>query len=185
MEFKFTEDRIKRMDTVLAYYINMNLDVTDGIKITEDDIYTVWYAEEYISDNLLKNPTSSVRLASTTLPDGKYYLQQYNSYDNIFTHMYVKNRNSVVDLNSDNIDKSFKETCYSIILKDADEIKLDNIDIEDMSILFSVKTLQNWKMVAMANESYLYEFTYNGDKEELYVDRYQLFSVKSPLSIPE
>ena len=96
----------------------MNLDVTDGIKITEDDIYTVWYAEEYISDNLLKNPTSSVRLASTTLPDGKYYLQQYNSYDNIFTHMYVKNRNSVVDLNSDNIDKSFKETCYSIILKE-------------------------------------------------------------------
>ena len=185
MEFKFTEDRIKRMDTVLAYYINMNLDVTDGIKITEDDIYTVWYAEEYISDNLLKNPTSSVRLASTTLPDGKYYLQQYNSYDDIFTHMYVKNRNSVVDLNSDNIDKSFKETCYSIILKDADEIKLDNIDIEDMNILFSVKALQNWKMVAMVNESYLYEFTYNGDKEELYVDRYQLFSVKSPLSIPE
>ena len=46
-----------------------------------------------------------------------------------------------------------------------------------MSILFSVKTLQNWKMVAMANESYLYEFTYNGDKEELYVDRYQLFSL--------
>ena len=68
----------------------MNLDITDGVKITEDDIYTVWYTEEYISNNLLTNPTSSVRLASTTLPDGKYYLQQYNSYDNIFTHMYVK-----------------------------------------------------------------------------------------------
>ena len=90
-----------------------------------------------------------------------------------------------MDLNSDNIDKSFKETCYSIILKDDNEIKLDNRDIEDINILFSVKALQNWKMVVMANESYLYEFTYNGDKEELYVDRYQLFSAKSPLSIPE
>ena len=31
----------ERMDTVLEYYINMNLDTTDGIKITEDSIYTV------------------------------------------------------------------------------------------------------------------------------------------------
>ena len=58
----------------------------------------LWYTEEYISNNLLTNPTSSVRLASTTLPDGKYYLQQYNEYDDILKEVksYKNNKHMIL-----------------------------------------------------------------------------------------
>ena len=46
---------------------------------------------------------------------------------------------------------------------------------EDIFIVWSCKTLQNWKMILSApfKGAPLVEVTYNGDKKETYIDVYQ------------
>lgn len=53
----------------VADYANRNLDKTDGVKITEDDVFIVW---------MCKTLQNSKALASTTLFDGMYYELTYN-----------------------------------------------------------------------------------------------------------
>lgn len=46
---------------------------------------------------------------------------------------------------------------------------------EDVFIVWFVKALQNWKVLVstMIPDGMYYELTYNGDKQELYIDVYQ------------
>lgn len=53
----------------LVDYVNNNLDKTDNIKITEDDVYATWCCKA------LQNNKATL---STILPDGMYYECTYN-----------------------------------------------------------------------------------------------------------
>ena len=62
---------------------------------------------------------------------------------------------------------------------------LSQITEDDVYIVWSCKTLQNNKALASstAKGCMYYELTYNGDKDELYVDAYQKFEnvcIKNP-----
>lgn len=55
---------IGKVKQTVSDYANEHVDATDGVKITEKDVYIVWYCKT------LQNWKA---LASTTLPDGMYY----------------------------------------------------------------------------------------------------------------
>ncbi len=62
---------------------------------------------------------------------------------------------------------------------------VSQITEDDVFIVWSCKTLQNNKAMASAKDTYAmyYELTYNGDKDELYVDAYVKFGnvcIKNP-----
>ena len=46
--------------------------------------------------------------------------------------------------------------------------------IEDIYVVWSCKTLQNYKTILSTDavKGYIFEVTYNGDKDEFYVDTY-------------
>ena len=57
--------------------------------------------------------------------------------------------------------------------------KTDDIQIElyDIYVVWFCKTLQNWKCLLSTNlpDGMYYEVTFNGDKQELYLDAYKKF----------
>lgn len=55
------------------------------------------------------------------------------------------------------------------------DINFMNVQLEDIFIVWSCKTLQNSKALLSAKHkgAFYYEFTYNGDKEEVYMDVYK------------
>ena len=62
---------------------------------------------------------------------------------------------------------------------------VSQITEDDVYIVWSCKTLQNRKALASASTKgcMYYELTYNGDKDELYLDAYQKFEnvcIKNP-----
>lgn len=59
-------EKAKRL--VVEYY-NSHVDVTDGFKISENQVYIVWFSKT------LQNWKA---LVSTTVPDGRYYEVTYN-----------------------------------------------------------------------------------------------------------
>lgn len=71
--------------TLVARYANEHIDKTDGVKITEDDVYIVW---------ICKTLQNNKALASTTLPDGMYYELTYNgNKDELYFDAYKKFEN--------------------------------------------------------------------------------------------
>ena len=55
-------------------------------------------------------------------------------------------------------------------------MNLPTIDESDVFVVWSCKTLQNYKALlgtAVSGDGIYVEFTYNGDKEELYMDVYK------------
>ena len=71
-------------------YANEHLDVTDGVKITEDDVYVVW------SCKTLQN---SKALLSTTLSDGMYYELTFNgNKQELYLDAYKKFENRCINL---------------------------------------------------------------------------------------
>ena len=59
-------------------------------------------------------------------------------------------------------------------LEKTDRVKFTN---DDVYVVWFCKTLQNWKALVSSNlpDGMYYEVTYNGDKEEAYVDAYKKF----------
>lgn len=55
---------VGKVKQTVADYANEHVDVTDGVKISSENVYIVWYCKT------LQNWKA---LASTTLPDGMYY----------------------------------------------------------------------------------------------------------------
>lgn len=55
---------VGKVKQTVADYANEHVDVTDGVKISVENVYIVWYCKT------LQNWKA---LASTTLPDGMYY----------------------------------------------------------------------------------------------------------------
>lgn len=52
-----------------------------------------------------------------------------------------------------------------------------NVTLDDIYVVWSVKVLQNWKSLISTTlpDGMYYELTYNGDKDELYLDAYKKF----------
>jgi len=55
------------------------------------------------------------------------------------------------------------------------------LTVEDVYVVFFAKTLQNWKATLSTTlpDGKYYELTYNGDKDELYIDAYTKFDNKA------
>lgn len=78
----------------------------------------------------------------------------------------------------------FIKLCKSVVMDYANEhIEItDNkvITLDDVFIVWSCKTLQNNKALVSTtlSDGMYYELTYNGDKEELYLDAYKKWENK-------
>ncbi len=63
------------------------------------------------------------------------------------------------------------------IIQHIDKTDKINITLDDVYVVWSVKVLQNWKALISTTlpDGMYYELTYNGDKNELYLDAYKKF----------
>lgn len=80
--------------------------------------------------------------------------------------------------------KTFIDLCKEEIVKYANE-HLDKTDglkitLDNVFVVWSCKTLQNNKALLSTtlSDGMYYEFTYNGDKRELYLDAYKKWENK-------
>lgn len=66
---------------------------------------------------------------------------------------------------------------YSYVEKHLDITDKVKFTTEDVYIVWCCKTLQNWKALFSTTlpDGMYYEVTYNGDKNELYIDAYKKF----------
>ena len=71
--------------------------------------------------------------------------------------------------------KFCRETIADYVNKHVD--KTDNVKIttDDVYVVWICKALQNWKALVSTSlcDGMYYEITYNGDKEEVYIDAYK------------
>ena len=80
--------------------------------------------------------------------------------------------------------KEFIDICKNNIISYVNEHldKSDNVEIteNDVYVVWSCKTLQNNKALLSTTltDGMYYEFTYNGDKQELYMDAYKKWENK-------
>ena len=78
--------------------------------------------------------------------------------------------------------EEFIEKCKEIVRRYAEEHldKSDNISDFDVYVVWYCKTLQNHKALLSTSlfDGMYYECTYNGDKQELYLDAYKKFENK-------
>lgn len=73
--------------------------------------------------------------------------------------------------------KLIKETVRDYTNKHIDKTDKMQITVDDVYIVWFCKTLQNWKALASTTvpDGMYYELTYNGDKDEMYLDAYKKF----------
>ena len=82
------KDFVEIVKREVARYANLNLDKSDCVNITEDDVYIVW---------MCKTLQNNKAMASTTLFDGMYYEITYNGDKNeIYFDAYKKWQNIVL-----------------------------------------------------------------------------------------
>ena len=73
---------------IIVDYFNKHVDVTDGVKITADDVFVVWFCKT------LQNWKA---LLSTKVPDGVYYEVTHNGdRDETYVDVYKKWENFCV-----------------------------------------------------------------------------------------
>lgn len=70
-----------------------------------------------------------------------------------------------------------KETIRDYVNEHIDKTDKMQITVDDVYIVWFCKTLQNWKVLASTSvpDGMYYELTYNGDKDEMYLDAYKKF----------
>lgn len=69
----------------------------------------------------------------------------------------------------------FEVKCKNALIKIIEEKYGDEFKIDQLHLVWYAKELQNHKCVVvdLGNNQRYYECTYNGDKDELYIDIYQ------------
>lgn len=82
----------------------------------------------------------------------------------------------------DNDNAKWKPDTYRKIVLDYVKEHLDkgdnaNVTLDDVYVVWSCKTLKNYKCLISTNliDGMYYELTYNGDKDEVYLDAYKKF----------
>lgn len=91
-------------------------------------------------------------------------------------------------MGNNDFEKVVKQTVADYANKRLDKSDGDKITVDDVYIVWSCKTLQNNKALASTTlpDGMYYELTYNGDKDELYLDAYKKWEnlcVKKPLQL--
>lgn len=77
-----SDEFVKNAISIVVDYFNENVEKTDGIAITFDDVYVVW---------LCKTLQNCKALLSTNIPDGMYYEITYNGdKDEFYLDAYKK-----------------------------------------------------------------------------------------------
>ena len=73
--------------------------------------------------------------------------------------------------------KLIKETVRDYANEHFDKTDKTQITVDDVYVVWFCKTLQNWKGLASTTvpDGMYYELTYNGDKDEMYLDAYKKF----------
>lgn len=73
--------------------------------------------------------------------------------------------------------KLIKETIRDYVNEHIDKADKMQITVDDVYVVWFCKTLQNWKALASTTvpDGMYYELTYNGDKDEMYLDAYKKF----------
>ena len=73
--------------------------------------------------------------------------------------------------------KLIKETIRDYANEHFDKADKMQITVDDVYVVWFCKTLQNWKALASTTvpDGMYYELTYNGDKDEMYLDAYKKF----------
>ena len=73
--------------------------------------------------------------------------------------------------------KLIKETDRDYTNEHIDKTDKMQITVDDVYVVWFCKTLQNWKALASTTvpDGMYYELTYNGDKNEMYLDAYKKF----------
>lgn len=72
--------------------------------------------------------------------------------------------------------RAFETIVRKTVADYTNKVALDNIiSPDEVYIVWSCKTLQNWKALAATPlpDNRYFEITYNGDKRELYMDAYR------------
>lgn len=90
-----------------------------------------------------------------------------NPYDNgTATAFPDKAKKLVVEYYNKDVDKAWS---------DLDRVILDEIEIGDVFVVWFAKILQNWKAIVATTveDGRIYEVTYNGEKNEYYLDMYE------------
>lgn len=79
-----------------------------------------------------------------------------------------------------NMFQKFRETVYLYVIEHMDKTDNAIISVDDVYIVWCCKTLQNWKALISTTlpDGMYYECTYNGDKDEMYLDAYKKFDNK-------
>ena len=70
-----------------------------------------------------------------------------------------------------------RKAVYDYVVSHLDKTDEVSITLDDVYIVWSCKTLQNWKACISTNlpDGMYYECTYNGNTDELYLDAYKKF----------
>lgn len=73
--------------------------------------------------------------------------------------------------------KLIKQTIRDYVNEHIDKTDKMQITVDDVYVVWFCKTLQNWKALASTTvpDGMYYELTYNGDKDEMYLDAYKKF----------
>lgn len=80
----------KKVKLLITEYVNNHIDKSDGVKITEDDVFIVW---------ICKTLQNNKALASTILSDGMYYEVTYNGdTQEIYFDAYKKWENKCIKI---------------------------------------------------------------------------------------
>ena len=76
--------------------------------------------------------------------------------------------------------KKAKETVVNYFNSRVDKTDNANITEDDVYVVWFCKTLQNWKALVSTtvSDGMYYEITYNGDKNETYLDAYKKWENK-------
>lgn len=72
--------------------------------------------------------------------------------------------------------KHFESVCKNKLVNWYNKNEVESIGLDDVFIVWSCKTLQNYKCLAsttVSGDGIYVEYTYNGDKQELYEDIYR------------
>lgn len=73
--------------------------------------------------------------------------------------------------------KLIKQTVCDYVNERIDKTDKMQITADNVYVVWFCKTLQNWKALASTTvpDGMYYELTYNGDKDEMYLDAYKKF----------
>lgn len=89
-ETNTNKDMMTRFKEIVADYANEHIDKTDGVKVTTDDVYIVWFCKT------LQNWKA---LLSTSISDGMYYELTVNGdKEELYLDAYKKWENRVIKL---------------------------------------------------------------------------------------